>query len=69
MRINCKIQEIKHGSSKGERNIYEVEDPSSEGSQRNFRYYKDTRGYSSVPETKVYEGGFGYKIFGRRAVL
>ncbi|PBC34102.1 hypothetical protein APICC_09926 [Apis cerana cerana] len=51
------------------RNIYEVEDPSSEGSQRNFRYYKDTGGYSSVPETKVYEGGFGYKIFGRRAVL
>lgn len=61
---------MKHG--KGGRNIYEVEDPSSEGSQRNFRYYKDPRdtgGYSLVPETNIYEGGFGYKILGRRTIL
>ncbi|KAG9431164.1 hypothetical protein HZU67_07139 [Apis mellifera carnica] len=63
-------QKMKHG--KGGRNIYEVEDPSSEGSQRNFRYYKDSRntgGYSLVPETNIYEGGFGYKILGRRTIL
>lgn len=63
---------MKYGSSKGGRNIYEVEDPSGEGSQRNFRYYKDSRdaeGYSSVPETNTYEGGFGYKIIGRRTVF
>lgn len=71
------VPEVEYGSSSSKGNGNDYEDPSGEGSFRNFRYFKnfqDSEGFNSdivksfslLPET-TYGGSFGYKIPKRNA--
>ncbi|XP_043589665.1 uncharacterized protein LOC122570846 [Bombus pyrosoma] len=74
------VPEVEYGSSSSKGNGNDYEDPSGEGSFRNFRYFKnfhdfkDSEGFNSdivksfsmLPET-TYGGSFGYKIPERNA--
>ncbi|XP_071859352.1 uncharacterized protein [Bombus fervidus] len=74
------VPEVEYGSSSSRGNGNDYEDPSGEGSFRNFRYFKnfhdfkDSEGFNSdivksfslLPET-THGGSFGYKIPKRNA--